>query len=113
MAGSETILPYKTNTNLRAGFTFHYSFGQPESQLSISLLRTWLREASQITNYSKGEKQCIMKLDQRTTGLILSVLGILGFAFVADDLDHEGELIGVGTIFLGGLVLLALSFRKK
>jgi len=37
-------------------------------------------------------------------------VAVVGFMTVADDLRHKGELIGVGTILLVGLLLLAASF---
>ena len=49
----------------------------------------------------------------RWIGIILTLAGIGGFFTVADDLRHKGELMGVGTILAIGVVLFALSFRRK
>jgi len=46
-------------------------------------------------------------------GIILILLGIIGFLTVADDLRHKGELFGVGIILIGGLVFLVISFRPS
>jgi hypothetical protein len=45
-------------------------------------------------------------------GIILVLLGMIGFLTVADDLRHKGELLGVGAILMSGLVLLFVSFRS-
>ena len=44
---------------------------------------------------------------ERVTGVLLVILGCVGFATVADDFRHKGELFGVGGILAAGLVLLA------
>ncbi len=49
----------------------------------------------------------------RALGIILTLIGLIGFLTIADDLRHKGELFGVGAILISGLVLLALSFRPK
>lgn len=51
----------------------------------------------------------------RWIGLALILAGTFGFLFVADDLRHLGELIGVGTILALGIVSLTLSWylRRK
>ncbi len=54
-----------------------------------------------------------MKLKLRALGIILILAGIIGFLTVADDLRHKGELLGVGSILISGLVLLVISFRPK
>ncbi len=46
-------------------------------------------------------------------GIILILMGMIGFLTIADDLRHKGELLGVGSVSIGGLVLLAVSFRPK
>jgi len=46
-------------------------------------------------------------------GISLIVISILGFLTVADDLRHKGELIGVGSILLFGLVMLLLSLYLR
>ena len=52
-----------------------------------------------------------MNLKLRVPGIILTLLGLIGFLTIADDLRHKGELLGVGSILISGLVLLAISFR--
>jgi len=54
-----------------------------------------------------------MKLKLRVLGIILILIGIMGFLTVADDLRHKGELFGVGSTLIIGLVLLAASFRPR
>jgi hypothetical protein len=54
----------------------------------------------------------MMKL-LRWIGVALVVAGILGFFTVADDLRHTGELMGVGSILLLGIVLIVWSFGKS
>ena len=46
----------------------------------------------------------------RIAGTLMVAVAVVGFMTVADDLRHKGELIGVGTILLVGLLLLAASF---
>jgi hypothetical protein len=45
----------------------------------------------------------------RWIGIVLAVIGIGGFFTVADDLRHTGELMGVGTVLVLGLIALAVS----
>ena len=54
-----------------------------------------------------------MNLKLRVPGIILTLLGLIGFLTIADDLRHKGELLGVGSILMCGLVLLAVSFGPK
>lgn len=49
----------------------------------------------------------------RWIGIALILLAIPGFLFVADDLRHTGELIGVGTILALGLIALAASMIRR
>ena len=51
----------------------------------------------------------------RIIGVFLILLGIVGFLTVADDFRHMGELLGVGSILVSGLLLLGWSFclRQK
>jgi hypothetical protein len=49
----------------------------------------------------------------RWIGIALVVIGVGGFFTVADDLRHKGELMGVGTILVLGLVALAISWPRK
>lgn len=53
-----------------------------------------------------------MRAKLRVAGVILVVAGVVGFLTVADDLRHKGELLGVGSILICGLVLLVASFRQ-
>jgi hypothetical protein len=46
-------------------------------------------------------------------GIALTVIGIGGYFTVADDLRHKGELIGVSTILLLGLLSLAVYFFNR
>lgn len=46
----------------------------------------------------------------RIAGLALIVVALLGFGFVADDLDHVGELFGTSVILVAGIGILAASF---
>jgi hypothetical protein len=43
----------------------------------------------------------------RWFGIALVILGVLGFFTVADDLRHKGELMGVSSVLLLGIVILA------
>ena len=49
----------------------------------------------------------------RWLGITLVLIGIVGFLTVADDLRHKGELIGVGTILVIGLLMLSASFLRR
>jgi len=51
-----------------------------------------------------------MKPKLRIIGVVLIAVAIVGFLTVADDLRHIGELIGVGSILVAGLLLFGLSF---
>ena len=42
----------------------------------------------------------------KVTGIVLIVAGCIGFATVADDLRHTGELFGVGGILMAGVMFL-------
>ena len=48
----------------------------------------------------------------RILGVILILLGSLGFLTVADDFRHKGELFGVSAVFATGLILLACPSRR-
>jgi hypothetical protein len=49
----------------------------------------------------------------RVLGVILVVIGVIGFLTVADDLRHVGELFGVGVIvFIGLMGLVAASLKS-
>lgn len=41
----------------------------------------------------------------RFIGMLLIVVCLVGFAVVADDFRHVGELIGVGAIGVAGILL--------
>jgi hypothetical protein len=49
----------------------------------------------------------------RVLGIVLVIIGALGFLTVADDLRHVGEFIGVAIIFVSGVLLLAASFKRR
>lgn len=49
----------------------------------------------------------------RIAGSVLVAAGILGFFTVADELRHVGEFIGVSSILLAGLILLAGGFEHR
>ena len=40
-------------------------------------------------------------------GIVLVIAAMIGFLTVADDLGHAGELAGVASLLLAGIVLLA------
>jgi hypothetical protein len=42
----------------------------------------------------------------RITGILLALVGLLGYFTVADDLRHVGEFVGVTSILIAGFVLL-------
>ena len=42
-------------------------------------------------------------------GVVLSILGLAGFVFVADDLRHTGELAAAGALLLSGPSLAGAS----
>ncbi len=46
-------------------------------------------------------------------GSLLVLTGLIGFATVADDLRHVGELFTVSTILVTGIVLIIISIRSK
>jgi hypothetical protein len=48
----------------------------------------------------------IAGMRSRTFGILLVAAACIGFATVADDLRHTGELFGVGAIMVCGLALL-------
>jgi hypothetical protein len=54
-----------------------------------------------------------VKSKLRITGLALVGIAVIGFLTVADDLRHIGELVGVGSIMLSGLVLLGLPLVRN
>lgn len=49
----------------------------------------------------------------RITGFLAVVIALAGFLTVADDLRHTGELIGVVSLLLAGLALLAAGFECR
>ncbi len=49
----------------------------------------------------------------RIAGVLLLAAGILGFFTVADDLRHKGELVGVASVTLAGIILLAGSIEHR
>ncbi|MCL4305728.1 hypothetical protein KJZ99_07415 [bacterium] len=46
------------------------------------------------------------------SGIVLTLFGILGFGFVADDFKHAGEVLGSAAVLLAGVTLLFLTWRK-
>jgi hypothetical protein len=44
------------------------------------------------------------------TGVVLLLLSIVGFATVADDLRHVGELLAVASLCIAGAALVTASF---
>lgn len=49
----------------------------------------------------------------RIAGALLAVIGAAGFLTVADDLHHVGEVLGVGSIFFIGILLLVAGSPKS
>lgn len=47
----------------------------------------------------------------RVVGSLFVALGALGFLTVADDLNHVGEVLGVGSIFAIGALLIVGSMK--
>ncbi len=45
-------------------------------------------------------------------GALLTLLGIIGFGFVADDLTHILEFYISGAVLLTGIVLLVVAWRQ-
>jgi hypothetical protein len=43
---------------------------------------------------------------------VLVVLGVIGFLTVADDWRHKGELIGVGSVLVGGIILVGTGSQR-
>jgi len=54
-----------------------------------------------------------MKTFFRVAGFTLIVIALLGYATVADDLRHTGELGGVTAILISGLALLAAGYSHR
>jgi hypothetical protein len=49
----------------------------------------------------------------KIAGAVLIFFAIIGFFTVADDLRHTGELIGVSSILLVGIILLLTGLNLK
>jgi hypothetical protein len=49
----------------------------------------------------------------RWLGVLLTVLGVLGYITVADDLRHVGEFLGVTMVLGAGLILLFASWLRS
>lgn len=47
----------------------------------------------------------------RVIGIILLVCSLLGYIFVADELHHFGEFLGVTCILLAGLIFLVIDTK--
>jgi len=45
-------------------------------------------------------------------GSLLVVISALGFLTIADDPDHVGEILGVGSVLFIGLLLIASSTKS-
>jgi hypothetical protein len=58
-----------------------------------------------------GEKEFVSW--PRVVGALLVVIGAAGFLTVADDLHHVGELLGVGSVFFIGILLLVAGSPKS
>ena len=46
-------------------------------------------------------------------GAVLVLLGLVGFGFVADDLEHSVEIYISGAVLLAGIVLLVYSLLHR
>lgn len=46
------------------------------------------------------------------SGIVLTLFGILGFGFVADDVEHVGEIAACAALLLSGITLLFLHWWK-
>jgi len=49
----------------------------------------------------------------KVAGSVATLLAIVGFFTVADDLRHTGELVGVSSLLLGGLALMAAAWLPQ
>jgi uncharacterized membrane protein (UPF0136 family) len=49
----------------------------------------------------------------RASGSLIVSLGIVGFLTVADDLRHLGEVLGVGSVFLIGALLVGAGQTRS
>ena len=49
----------------------------------------------------------------RIVGALLVVIGAAGFLTIADDLRHVGEVLGVGSVFFIGILLLVAGSQKS
>lgn len=54
-----------------------------------------------------------MKTFFRVAGFTLILIALLGYATVADDLRHTGELAGVTAILITGLALLSAGYSHR
>jgi hypothetical protein len=48
----------------------------------------------------------------KLTGAVLMLAGIMGFIFIADDLRHTGELIGVSAVLVSGILLYLCDVKR-
>jgi hypothetical protein len=48
----------------------------------------------------------------KVLGAALITLSVLGFMTVADDWRHTGELLGVGSVLIAGVVLLLIALAR-
>ena len=49
----------------------------------------------------------------RIVGALLVVIGAAGFLTIADDLHHVGEVLGVGSVFFIGILMLVGSPKSR
>lgn len=49
---------------------------------------------------------------QKLAGASLVALGMIGFLTVADDLRHTGEVLGVGSILVAGVLLVGAGSKS-
>jgi hypothetical protein len=47
----------------------------------------------------------------RALGIILVIVALLGYIFVADELRHTGEFLGVTCILFAGFILIAINTK--
>ena len=48
----------------------------------------------------------------RVVGWLLVVIGVIGFLTIADDLDHAGEVLGVASVLVVGVLLVVAGFTN-
>lgn len=80
--------------------------------VAVSLI--FLFGISLILLATKAKRRNLILPESRTlwAAAVLTLLGVLGFGFVADDLDHPVEILVCGAILLSGLLLFFIAWRK-